>query len=537
MRLLFVSDLIIVNSVISGCNPCIRPETQLSVYVTNSEISESHTLIYEFYHFTNDLAVFFRNSAVSVTRYVVALLGYEARVTIHFENSSLTSKQDIVRISGSIRGLGYTVRITAKDSHFESPTSFDISYSRHMTLDIHNNTFVHKYGTTIYARTASVNAVIDGNAFRGPSAMQIEIGAAPVYNETAEDTWQVIVSNNRFDSSYSMRTRVDFYVSSRFNNTNNHSIVVSGNDFVGNRGHSVRVMATHRHRATHPHRYSLVSNRFIGAAATPIQVTGAYQELNIRDNLFQDSRCNEHLIEILASQGNGPAKITGNRFIGNYPRSSVIDISSAPLRHPQFYVIRNNFVNNAATLISTNTSYVSVHENFFENIDNYAFFTIYVTATGQAQQNDVINASLNYWGTSDVSFIARRIYDKSDNATLAEVQFLPFLASRDVTDIISEPLNDTDVTSSNSKEDESDWNPIPPYPDCTAVLMPTTTTPVMTMPTTMTTYADSGPRGASSGASSLLVVNGHANVQTAIAAVSFGCLMYQYGTILLYPEA
>ena len=296
-------------------------------------------------------------------------------------------------------------------------------------------------------------------------------------------------------------------------------------------------MATHPYRATHPHRYSLVSNRFIGAADTSIHVTGAYEQLNIRDNLFQDSLCNEHLIEILASQGNGPSNITGNRFIGNYPMSSVIDISSAPLRHPQFNVIRNDFANNTATLISTNTPYVAIHENFFAKSDNYAFFTINVTATGQAQQNDVMNASLNYWGTSDVSFIARRIYDKNDNATLAEVQFLPFLASRDVTDIISEPLNDTDVTSSNSKEDESDWNPIPPYPDCTAVLMPTTTTPVMTMPTTMTTYADSGPRGASSGASSLLVVNGHANVQTAIAAVSFGYLMYQYGTILLYPEA
>ena len=116
-------------------------------------------------------------------------------------------------------------------------------------------------------------------------------------------------------------------------------------------------------------------------------------------------------------------------FMDNSPQDSVIAlVHTSGSSNFTTYVNRNKFKNNTAVVLSTNVPYVAIHENFFEN-DN--FYNIRVTATNNSYKHDVINASFNDWGTSDVTAIARSIYDNVYDEKLPRVIFHPYLESKD----------------------------------------------------------------------------------------------------------
>ena len=57
----------------------------------------------------------------------------------------------------------------------------------------------------------------------------------------------------------------------------------------------------------------------------------------------------------------------------------------------------------------------------------------------------VANASHNYWGTSNISEIARSIYDNEDDPELRTVTFRPYLGSINYSDVEDE--GDASVTT------------------------------------------------------------------------------------------
>lgn len=101
-------------------------------------------------------------------------------------------------------------------------------------------------------------------------------------------------------------------------------------------------------------------------------------------------------------------------------------VSDTPL-----LVKNNQFRYNNGTVIRLLTPDVKIYGNAFENPT--ADYNVKFDSTQFRSQ--VVNASFNYWGSADIKQISQKIYDKAYNSDLAEIQYLPFLGSWNISDV------------------------------------------------------------------------------------------------------
>ena len=107
--------------------------------------------------------------------------------------------------------------------------------------------------------------------------------------------------------------------------------------------------------------------------------------------------------------------ITGNNLIANGFRR----------RYPLFYIP----INNASAVICSSRQ-ISVNKNFFENpLLRWEFLLTRFFGPYE------INAQYNWWGTNDQRKIILRIFDFHWRSYLARLNFSPFLASANVSDV------------------------------------------------------------------------------------------------------
>ena len=381
------------------------------------------------------MSLVIEDSAVDVTSHVVYLTINEgaSQVNVELQNSSFTSPSHVVQISGASRMPLSYINIAVSNSHFAaSPqTVYVTACSSHITFDVHNSTFEQTRNRVIYIQTASINASVNDNMFvDNQASLYLTFCDASTDLASMQLPHQVTISSNRF-SSHPTRSGHELYFYSWGSQQLNHNVVISDNHFL----HSLYrykqgVYIRNNYRF---HSYSITSNRFINMGGEAFTAYGTYLDLSIRDNLLQNSLCHDRCLDIQGTPTIGQTNITGNTFIGNYPEYSVISFRQSGSSDLTAYVTRNEFQNNTATLLTTDAPHLAIHENFFESIDNY--YNVRVTTTYNTYVNDVINASLNFWGTSDVNSIARSIYDKDYDEQLATVNFRPYLRSKSYCDI------------------------------------------------------------------------------------------------------
>jgi hypothetical protein len=96
-------------------------------------------------------------------------------------------------------------------------------------------------------------------------------------------------------------------------------------------------------------------------------------------------------------------------------------------------ILQNTFENNTGTVISFKSPNINIYKNFFDNEN--ADYTLKVVPNTINYVGSIINASLNYWGTTDLNRISRQIYDHDYDESLLDVTFRPYLGSRNYSDI------------------------------------------------------------------------------------------------------
>jgi parallel beta-helix repeat protein len=82
---------------------------------------------------------------------------------------------------------------------------------------------------------------------------------------------------------------------------------------------------------------------------------------------------------------------------------------------------RNTIYNNTVGIYYQTTATTPITYN---NIMNNTKYNIELTSLSPS----VLDATYNYWGTLNITFIDETIYESNDNATLGEVVFLPALS-------------------------------------------------------------------------------------------------------------
>lgn len=109
----------------------------------------------------------------------------------------------------------------------------------------------------------------------------------------------------------------------------------------------------------------------------------------------------------------------------NFTRNSLINNAVGQRRPLPYYII-----NSVAAVICPSNLQISVNENFFEN----PLFSFEFMLTPIFEINE-INAKYNWWGSKDENEIILKIFDFRWRNYLARVNFSPFLASGNLSDV------------------------------------------------------------------------------------------------------
>jgi hypothetical protein len=122
---------------------------------------------------------------------------------------------------------------------------------------------------------------------------------------------------------------------------------------------------------------------------------------------------------IMEGEGYGVGIYAGTNAVvfNNTVRNFDVGITSYSFCYNQS-ILQNTIVNNTIGLQLLTVPAVIYHNN----IENSSQYSITVGTSGK------VNATYNYWGTTDQSVIANSIYDNKNDSSLGPVNFKPFLS-------------------------------------------------------------------------------------------------------------
>lgn len=118
--------------------------------------------------------------------------------------------------------------------------------------------------------------------------------------------------------------------------------------------------------------------------------------------------------------GGGEATIEGNLLVNTNPTGAGMEIGDN-----SNYTIEDNTITGSPA-ITTGVGYVedslqlSIVQNNFEETSGYKFYW---------DSSENLNATYNWWGTTDQQTINQSIYDSKNNFNLGTVNFVPFLTA------------------------------------------------------------------------------------------------------------
>jgi len=289
-------------------------------------------------------------------------------------------------------------------------------YYHQPAMRFYSNSFFHNEGPTveIYGRSNSILEVMnnDFRENRGGSAIAFGRSYYYHYKATAIVSRNIFMSNNCTDKGVIdiRRNAADF--------------VLKENDFISNTGRCVL-----------------------------LEGTAAVDHISMTDNLFIKNDCEDKSV-IEAQRVERNSTVANNTFAKNVANSvvliQVIHSINPSLKNAEFILSNNTLSDNSAhnlsrrsagedlcALIISGFLYykdVTIHYNRFNNSKYPKELCIRVPSISQ---RDVVNVTLNWWGTAIGSEVRQRISDFDDNYDFAIAKDWPFLLSRDDSTLIS----------------------------------------------------------------------------------------------------
>ena len=254
--------------------------------------------------------------------------------------------------------------------------------------DVHNNTGdnlvnVEFQGCVYYYSTDKI--VLTNNYWRNNQVRGTSVMVKQYYNFCSGGKFEVWLMKNVFLNNTG-RTIVDIKVDSYYQVSN---ILLSHNEF------------------------------FKNIAEELVDVTGSARLVAvIRKNTMESNEVDKSLFNLFTENSYHQGSL-------NFTRNSLINNAVSQRRPLPYYLI-----NKVTAVICPSNLQISINENFFEN----PLFSFEIMLTPIFEINEM-NAKYNWWGSKDEKKIMLKIFDFRWRNYLARVNFSPFLASGNLSDV------------------------------------------------------------------------------------------------------
>ena len=285
------------------------------------------------------------------------------------------------------------------------------------------------------------NCFIDGNKRNGIKLMDSQYAKLQSF-----DFYNSVVSENE---NYGILIYVYMY---NYYQTKNYSLIFMNSTIANNSNGGVLVYPycsyTYNRFIRHV-QLSFIENRVNGNQNDGLNVRSPEVyglEALLRGNTFENNTGSCLKVTHNCRYGNMPVHVhvLSNTFRKN-KGDHVIFVDYGRLPDRRFSIFRNNTFNDNEAPETFSTRYIriktqavvtlkegnfTVERNFFDNPSYPHDISTYLQ-----ERNRMISAKQNWWGTQDECKIKKRIFDFEDRLDLARIEYYPFLASSDFTNL------------------------------------------------------------------------------------------------------
>ena len=382
-----------------------------------------------------NLSVLIESSILDLEKETILVVLNDTRtVNIQFIDSYLrsTRSRGIIRITDSTQNVQLTTvnilleNSTLKTEYYNAQTIYVYSCRVYFNLKSVHSTFSSNYDI-IYSFSQSSNFDVGHCEFlKGRHAFYFQF-----CNNI--DKYEIVDRNvNIYNNNFNLSSSSEHIYYYNYGTTDkSHNINVYDNQFLQNKegtGLCIRLLMQNSYSSFKGHNFTIKDNTFkkYGSA---INIYGRANSITISGNTF----FNNSEVLVLDQRRYYSEKV-------NFEDNTISHNMADGILQLQPYsgdgitrisVTRNEFVNNTGTVITTKSPYIYIRNNFFEN--HAALYNLKVL---QGESVDTpLNATLNYWGSTNVKTIGTKIYDSSYDESLFSVMFRPYLGSRNLSDI------------------------------------------------------------------------------------------------------
>ncbi|XP_076092310.1 uncharacterized protein LOC143063814 [Mytilus galloprovincialis] len=389
---------------------------ELDIYFRNSNITVNNEM----------LKVEFRKSNSIVIRDNSSI--FSSKIGKIFEISELQTQDRITNISFDL--FGSNLNSYGTYSYYQ--INID-SCSGYLNSLIRNSSFYcsYAYSKNVYIRTQATNINVTQNVFRmAEKSFDFQLTCRKSSKLSTDLERNINIFHNSFNG---LSPGYDIYIYERYYHGQIHFFHVYNNVFthsplaINRYGMYLNLYRSYAHQL-----FEIKGNYFTSVKNYAVYIYGNVGVIFISENTFhQGTDCVK--IDVHSSDLN--LTISDNLFVENVGSTAVLNLLQPNVNVPPILLLGNIFQNNLNTILLFRSPNMFIFHNIFENPN--ATFNIKINSAAQ-YQNEIVNASLNFWGTTDVKEIGQKIYDKSYDDTLLDVMFRPYLGSRNVSDIQNE---------------------------------------------------------------------------------------------------
>ncbi|CAG2246407.1 unnamed protein product [Mytilus edulis] len=389
---------------------------ELDIYFRNSNITVNNEM----------LKVEFRKSNSIVIRDDSSI--FSSKIGKIFEISELQTQDRITNISFDL--FGSNLNSYGTNSYYQIKIN---SCSGYLNSLIRNSSFYCTYANSknVYIRTQANNINVTQNIFRmAEKSFDFQLTCSKSSKLSTDLERNINIFHNSFNG---LSSGYDVYVYEWYSHGQIHFFNVYDNFFthsplaINRYGIYLNLYRSYAH-----HLFEIKGNYFTSVKNYAVYIYGNVGVTYISENTFhQGIDC----VKIDVHNSDLNLTISDNLFVENVGSTAVLNLLQPNVNVPPILLLGNIFQNNLNTILLFRSPNMFIFHNIFENPNGT--FNIKINSAAQ-YQNEIVNASLNFWGTTNVKEIGQKIYDKNYDDTLMDVLFRPYLGSRNFSDIQNE---------------------------------------------------------------------------------------------------
>jgi hypothetical protein len=353
-------------------------------------------------------------------------LDFKGNLSLTMIRSVIDANNEVILVS-STGGGNSNPKMTLLEINVENTTMrsgskniIDInSCSTHVHGNLSSSVFIgHSQSVVFDINAKFINLSAAFNEFKG-GRKAIYVGSCGAPIEEYPSLHQLNILGNRFEMV--SETAIGIH-------GNVDNIEITNNTFVSNQKCFNPTLAKFDFKSLKITKNIFQDNHAADGVIRLSQPRSVKSTVEILQNTFEKNT--GKVISFTSPNIKSTVEILQNTFEKN--TGTVISCMSPNIKST-VEILQNTFENNTGTVISFKSPNINIYKNFFDNEN--ADYTLKVVPNTINYVGSIINASLNYWGTTDLNRISKQIYDHDYDESLLDVTFRPYLGSRNYSDI------------------------------------------------------------------------------------------------------